>query len=67
MIMDLLTIGEGERVVIVAPHPDDEVLGAASVLLEHSEQVDVFMVSDGSLGNPAVEPAQMAARRRRTK
>jgi len=64
MILDFLKIAEGERVVVVAPHPDDESLGAAGVLLNHPIQTDVFVVSDGSLGNPAVEPAQMAARRR---
>ena len=63
MILDLLRIAEDERVVVVAPHPDDESLGVASVLLGHSDQADVFMVSDGSLGNPEVTPAEMAARR----
>ena len=64
MILDLLRIAEDERVVVVAPHPDDESLGAASVLLGHPGQTDVFMVSDGSLGNPAVDPEEMAARRK---
>ena len=64
MILDLLTIGEGERFVVVAPHPDDEVLGAGGVLLKHPGQADVFVVSDGSLGNPAVGSEEMAARRR---
>ncbi len=64
MILDRLTITEGERVVVVAPHPDDESLGAASVLLNHPAQTDVYVVSDGSLGNPAMEPAKVAARRR---
>lgn len=64
MILDLLAIGTDERVVVVAPHPDDESLGAAGVLLNHPGQADVYVVSDGSLGNPAVDPAQMGARRR---
>ena len=64
MILDLLEIGEDERVVVVAPHPDDESLGAAGVLLGHPGQADVYVVSDGSLGNPDVAPRDMAARRR---
>ena len=63
MILDPLSISKDERFVVVAPHPDDESLGAGGVLLAHPGQADVFVVSDGSLGNPAVEPAQMAARR----
>ena len=64
MILDLLRIAEDERVVVVAPHPDDESLGAASMLLGYPGQTDVFVVSDGSLGNPAVDPEEMAARRK---
>ena len=64
MILDLLKIAEDERVVVVAPHPDDESLGVGGVLLNHPGQADVFIVSDGSLGNPAVDPAEMAARRK---
>ena len=64
MILDLLRIAEDERVVVVAPHPDDESLGAASMLLGYPGQTDVFVVSDGSLGNPAVDPEEMATRRK---
>ena len=64
MILDLLRIAKDERIAVVAPHPDDECLGAASVLLGHPDQADVFVVSDGSLGNPAVDPEEMAARRK---
>ena len=64
MILDLLRIEEGERVVVVAPHPDDESLGAAGVLLGHPGQADVYVVSDGGRADPAVDPARMAATRR---
>ena len=64
MILDLLTIGEGERFVVVAPHPDDESLGAGGVLLAHPGQADVFVVSDGGLADPTVPPERMAATRR---
>lgn len=64
MILDLLEVGEDERVVVVAPHPDDESLGAGGVLLAHPGIADVFVVSDGSLGDPSVPPDQMASKRR---
>ena len=64
MIMDVLKIEKGERFVVVAPHPDDEVLGAGGVLLNHPGQADVFVVSDGGLGDPAIPAAQLSAQRR---
>ena len=64
MILDLLTIAENERFVVVAPHPDDECLGAGGVLLQHPGQADVFVVSDGGLADSAVAPEAMAAARR---
>ena len=64
MILDLLKIEEGERIVVVAPHPDDESLGAGGVLLIHPGQADVYVVSDGSLGDPSVDPEAMTMQRR---
>lgn len=64
MILDLLEIGKGERFVVVAPHPDDESLGAGGILLQYPGQADVFVVSDGGLCNPAVDPRTMADMRR---
>ena len=61
MILDLLAIGKDERFVVVAPHPDDESLGAGGVMLQHPGQADVFVVSDGGLGDPAIDPEEMAA------
>ena len=64
MILDLLEIRKDDSVVVVAPHPDDESLGTAGVLLQYPEQVDVYVVSDGSLGNPSIDPSEMAATRK---
>ena len=49
-----LDISHGERVLIVSPHPDDETLGCASVLLNCGENYDcdVLLVTDGQKGNP---------------
>jgi LmbE family N-acetylglucosaminyl deacetylase len=57
--------------VIVAPHPDDEVIGAAALILalrRHGARVTVVVVSDGAASHPASRrwPAKrlVAARRR---
>ena len=59
------------RVVLLAPHPDDEVLGAGGLLrLLHRRgaAVDVVAVTDGDAshpGSPTTSPTRLAARRRR--
>lgn len=64
VILDLLSIAEDERFVVVAPHPDDESLGTGGVLLRHPGQADVYVISDGGLADPAVPSDQMVAQRR---
>ncbi len=42
-------------VLVIAPHPDDEMVGPGGVLLRHAEQGDpihAIVVFDGSLGDP---------------
>jgi LmbE family N-acetylglucosaminyl deacetylase len=63
--------GEG-RVVVVAPHPDDEVLGCAGLLMALARlgrqiALDVVTVTDGERSHPgsdAMTPAALGARRR---
>ena len=43
---------EDDRIAIVAPHPDDECLGAAAALILAPERTDIFVLTDGSHGNP---------------
>lgn len=50
------------RVVVVAPHPDDETLGAGgllSVLLRRGFPVDVIMVTDGEASHARLAPRVM--------
>jgi|GEM_PF-373553 len=47
-----ITFESGDRIAIVAPHPDDECLGVASALIRFPEQTDVYVLTDGSWGNP---------------
>lgn len=49
----LLHIGDGERILVVAPHADDESIGCGGLLLKHAAQTDVLLLSDGRYGfNP---------------
>lgn len=48
-------IGRG-RALVLAPHPDDEVLGCAGTIMRHLEDgdpVQVHILTDGALGAPA--------------
>lgn len=57
-------------VLLVAPHPDDEVLGAGGTLRKHAEaghEVHVLFVTDGRRGGRSARrrPGELAAVRRR--
>lgn len=62
------------RALIVAPHPDDEAIGAWALmrrLLQSGARVDLLVVSDGSASHPASRawpvPRLVAERRRETR
>lgn len=60
----------GGRALIVAPHPDDEVLACAGLMTALARRdvgLDVVGVTDGEASHPGgtVPPARLAARRRR--
>ena len=40
-----------DRIAIIAPHPDDECLGASSALILASGITDIFVLTDGSHGS----------------
>jgi len=61
-----------EKVLIIAPHPDDDVIGCGGAIIQHVQQEDevaIIYLSDGSLGFPqgvrpsASERAEMAKKR----
>ncbi|HSL18521.1 MAG TPA: PIG-L family deacetylase [Methylomirabilota bacterium] len=57
----------GKRVLVVAPHPDDEVLGCGGTILRHrrdGDRVAVVCVTDGR-GRPGAQPDPEAYARRR--
>ena len=39
-----------DRICILAPHPDDEVIGCGGLLIKHASQCDVVLLTDGSKG-----------------
>lgn len=65
-----LALADCDRVVLVAPHPDDEVLGAGGLLrllAGRGVPIDVVAVTDGDAshpGSPTVTPVELASRRR---
>ncbi len=56
---------ERARVLVLAPHPDDETLACGGVLARHRgrDSAFVIVVSDGSRGVYGGEPAALAAQR----
>lgn len=58
----------GQTVVIVAPHPDDEVIGCAGTLIRHGrvgDRVCIVYVSDGSASRAGGHDREQMARVRR--
>ncbi len=56
---------EEDRIAIIAPHPDDECMFAAGVLLLASDRTDVYVLTDGSHGNKARSIEEEAAIRKK--
>ena len=55
---------DNDRIAVIAPHPDDECLGAGAVLLLAPERTDIFVLTDGSHGNPEKSIEEEAVIRR---
>lgn len=49
--MKCLEIKPTERILVIAPHPDDEILGCGGVILKHACQCDVLLLTDGCNGS----------------
>jgi LmbE family N-acetylglucosaminyl deacetylase len=47
-----LCINDNERLLIIAPHPDDETIGCGGILSMYGKQCDVLLLTDGRKGIP---------------
>ena len=56
--MEELNISENERILIIAPHPDDECIGAGGILLKYSTQCNVVVMTDGRQGQGDTDPEE---------
>ena len=54
-----------DSIAIIAPHPDDECLGAAAALLMAPDRTDVYVLTDGSHGSPDRSIREEAAIRKK--
>ena len=61
----MITFEPDDRIAVIAPHPDDECLGASGVLLTAGDKTDIYVLTDGSHGNPDVCIEEEAGIRRR--
>ncbi|MGZ5026136.1 MAG: PIG-L family deacetylase [Methylobacter sp.] len=60
------TVPSAKVVLVVAPHPDDEVFGCGGAIMRHlqnGEQVKVVIISDGAFGAKDEEKPQIVAQR----
>ena len=48
--MEYLSIKENEKILIIAPHPDDECIGVGGLLLNYSDRCSVLVLTDGCIG-----------------
>lgn len=51
--MEKLQIGTDKRILVIAPHPDDETYGCGGVLLKYRGQCDAVLLAYGETGNPS--------------
>lgn len=65
---DLVPVPSARSVLVLAPHPDDEVVGCGGTLYQHSRagaKVTVTYMTDGRLGSPRLQGNDLAGEERR--
>lgn len=58
-------IKPSDRILLLAPHADDETIGCGGFLLKYGPQCDVVLLTDGRHGDSAVKPEEMAEIRKK--
>lgn len=64
-MIDTIEFQALDRIAVIAPHPDDECLGASAALLLAPDRTDIYVVSDGSHGDPSKSIEEEGAVRKR--
>ncbi len=62
-VPDLIEIPQGHRILVLAPHMDDEVIGCGGTMVKHADRgcaITVAILTDGSLGDPVAEATPMS-------
>jgi len=54
-----LIIKPNEKILILAPHADDEVIGCGGLLLKYAKQCDVICLTDGRYGDQQLKQNEM--------
>jgi LmbE family N-acetylglucosaminyl deacetylase len=54
-----LNIKKTDKILILAPHADDESIGCGGLLLKYASQCDVIFLTDGRYGDVNIEPSEM--------
>ncbi|SFQ11435.1 N-acetylglucosaminyl deacetylase, LmbE family [Butyrivibrio proteoclasticus] len=63
--MNELKFKSQDKILIVAPHPDDEIIGCGGLILSYPKQCDVLLLTDGSKGHRLWSPSRTARIRKR--
>ena len=58
-MLEQLQIEEDEKLLIVAPHPDDESIGTGGILQLYGKQCDVLCLTDGRQGQGDISPNKL--------
>ena len=62
--MEQLDISPTDKIAVIAPHPDDECLGASAALIRHASQTDIYVLTDGCYGSKTTPPDEEAVIRK---
>ena len=54
-----LRINKNDKILIVAPHPDDEAIGCGGLMALYANQCSVVVVTDGAHADSSIPPGKM--------